>query len=587
MVNRQNSINLSRKKGHTIQKRDPKKKMITYAKDGCKPQVRNFGEPPDYICTPSGYKYFLSRQEKIDYLYGGECPKLCPIQNNLGGCPDITGIADTTLAKQQCVANSNCQFISNAVIRRDGPNYCVPKKQEGCVTLTEHDLARTDKFLTDSPNFCDRLNKGCIFNRGTGDGNTSRSGPPTCLRGCLGSKYWKNPKYMWGGGGSPKDPFQGPFDFPDLQLGPLYLEAAPSARKPSGWGGPSGKPWDGHGKLPKSLGIAYTESHGRYSPPCNISEGDSGAFISAQTGEQLAGPGCTLVGPQPQYGMLDWSYVCRCPYLRDTGEFRSDAWRPCEDYQVNESIEFKRDVCKACYIQSDKNKSFYGHCVIGKEMPDTESQLLGCIRDPTKPGDSCRIQRTVGPTECPAFCSSNALDPMAWLPSTQCSTQLSNGCWEFNPAYRKIISLEQRRNNKQAPPYRPASGFSNSKCNPNDSVYEDLCENCSQTSMQTIGIGTDYPNRSYCVVGGNASFNELRDTSYGDYLARKLSCPPTCKQCLTGFFGEPLTPVYNLSEAVNPSSAFNKGIFYEPWVDSRSVQRLKEETQKFIKRESI
>ena len=99
------------------------------------------------------------------------------------------------------------------------------------------------------------------------------------------------------------DPFTGSWYNNDLEVGPKYLEEAPSAKKPNGWGGPSGSPWFGSGKLPKSLGIPYTESRGKYSPPCNLSGGDVGAFTSTTSGEVLAGPGCKLTSPQPRFGM--------------------------------------------------------------------------------------------------------------------------------------------------------------------------------------------------------------------------------------------------------------------------------------------
>jgi hypothetical protein len=546
--------------------------MITLKKDKCIPQKRKMGEPPDYICTPSGNKYYLSREDKKDYLYGGPCPQLCPLKNNRGSCPNVDFVSDRVIAKQTCESNNDCQFISNAVIDRTGPNYCVPKLQEGCVNLTESDYAKSDKFLTDSPLVCDRLNKGCIFNRGTGDNNYSRQGNPTCLRGCLGSKYWKNPEYIWGGGGTADDPFRGSYDFNDLRLGPRYLEAAPSARKPQGWGGPEGPPYFGHGKLPRSLGIAYTESRGEYSPPCNISEGDIGAFSVSTTGETLAGPGCQLTPPQPQYGIQDWSYTCRCPYLREGGEFRSDAWRPCEDYQLDQDKLYKRDVCQGCYIQSDPKKHFYGHCVLGDEMPDTESKLLGCIPDPKNP-EKCRIKRIIEPTECPAYCSADPLKQDAWHTATQCSTQLANGCWKLNDKYNRVISLEDRRDNKQAPPFVPGPNFGDKSCEKKNTNY--LCNNCSPTSVKTIGTATKYPNRSYCVIGGSETAGAFSETSFGDQLARKLQCPPTCRQCLTGFFNEPLKPVYNLQEATNPDSAFSKGILFIPWIGKQAEKGLR------------
>ena len=122
----------------------------------------------------------------------------------------------------------------------------------------------------------------------------------------------------------------------------------------------------------------------------------------------------------------------------------------------------------------------------------------------------------------------------------------------------------------QAPPYIKDEKFD--KCEIKDTDY--LCRNCAQTSIKSKGSGTLYPNRSYCVVGGNESAGALSDTGYGNYLARKMSCPPTCKQCLSGFFGEPMQPVYKLDQASNPSSAFNNGIIYVPWVGSQATDKL-------------
>jgi len=551
----------------------------------CIPENVLPGEAPNYICTADGKKYYLSREERKSYLYGGECPQLCPIKNNLGDCPDITSVIDTQNAKKQCESNSSCQFISNAVLNRGGTNYCVPKSQPNCITLTESDLQKSDKYLTDSVNVCDRLNKGCIFNRGVGDPKFTRVGNPKCLKGCLGTKYWKNPKYIWGGGGTNQDPFEGSYDFNDLQLGPKYLEAAPSSKRPGGWGGPEGPPFFGHGKLPRSLGIVYTESHGRYSPPCNLSEGNIGAFTTQLTGENLAGPGCHLTPPLPQFGLLDWSFTCNCPYLRNGGEFRSDAWRPCADYQLDEEKIQNRDVCKGCYIQGNAKKSLYGHCVLGEEQPDTESKLLGCIPDPSKP-DKCRVRRIVKPVECPAFCSNDPLKPSAWKESTQCARQLSNKCWEVNPNYFNIISLRQLRQDDQASPFRPGPNLNKPEKKKECSIQNtsDLCQDCNQSPMQTIGIGTKYPNRSYCTIGGSQTYSELNEnTAYSDTIARKLLCPPTCRQCLTGYFGEPLKPVYNLIEATNNVSAFDKGPFFIPWVGTQAIKQLQMNKQQFDK----
>jgi len=166
-----------------------------------------FGEIPDYICLPTGTKHYLSREEKKDYEYGGSCPKICPIRGEdaRGGCPNVDWVADSVMAKSTCEAGGSCQFIGNQVFDRMGPNYCVPKSQPGCLSLTEQDYLKSDKYLTDSPQACDRLGKGCIFHRGTDDPQIGRSGNPTCLRGCLGSKYWGNPAYLWGGGGGLKE----------------------------------------------------------------------------------------------------------------------------------------------------------------------------------------------------------------------------------------------------------------------------------------------------------------------------------------------------------------------------------------------
>lgn len=525
--------------------------MITIKKDRCIPQTLKIGEIPDYICFPNGDKHFLSKEEQKDYEYGGKCPVFCPIQNNRGTCPNVDWVSDTTIARNTCQSNPGCQFIGNQVVDRSGPNYCVPKAQPGCITLSETDLAKSDKFLTDSPDFCNRLDRGCIFNRGTGDGTTSRKGNPTCLRGCLGSKYWNNPNYMWGGGSTNEDPFTGSWFNSDLEVGPKYLESAPSAKSPSGWGG--------IGKLPKSLGLPYTQSRGKHTPPCNLSEGDTAVFTSSVSGENLAGTGCILTPPQPRFGLQDWSYTCRCPYLGDGGEFKSDAWTPCNDWELDEENIQKRDVCEGCYIQDDESVPLYGHCVLGNQTEDTESKLLGCTVLPGESDSKCRINRKVNPTECPAFCSNDTNNLIGWKNNTQCSKALSQGSWKPNPAFRKIISTEQKEKNQQAPPYIKT----NTPYKKQNTDY--LCRNCAQTSIKSIGSGTLYPNRSYCVVGGSESAGSLSDTGYGNYLARKLSCPPTCKQCLSGFFGEPMEPKYNLQEASNPSSAFSKGILFVPW----------------------
>lgn len=524
----------------------------------CIPEKREIGDktPPNYICLPNGTKHYLSMEEKKDYLYGGECPVFCPIKSVQSNCPPMVGITDTSLARITCEANPECHFLGNQLFDRMGPNYCVPRTQPGCITLTESDLVQSDKVLTDGEQYCDRLNRGCIFDRGGGDTVTSRRGEPTCLRGCLGSKYWKNPKYMWGAGGTPKDPFRGSWYNSDLEMGPIYLEAAPSDSKPDGWGGPSGTPWNGNGRLPKSLGIPYTESRGKYSPPCNLNQGDVGAFTSAATGENLAGPGCRLTPPTPRFGIVDWSYTCRCPYLGNFGEFKTNAWEPCASWELDQEVIAKRDVCTGCYISNDKNSKMYGHCVLGKKTMDTESEKLGCVPDINDP-HRCRIKRTIEPTECPAFCSS---DRSTWNNATQCSKQLSSGCWKPNPAFDKIISLRTDEMGLRAKPY-----LSVRECDPLPTKeMNELCRNCAQTTIKEGGSSTRFPNYSFCVVGGNESGSEFQDTGYGNYLLRKLTCPSTCNQCMTGFFNEPLDSQYDLEEARNPSSVFSKGIIYTP-----------------------
>lgn len=546
--------------------------MLTLKKDKCIPEKRKIGDPtpPNYICLSNGDKHFLSREEKKDYLYGGKCPTFCPIKSVVSNCPDVSWTEDKTVAKNTCEANPSCHFIGNQVFDRSGPNYCVPREQKGCITLTEADLTKSDKELTDSPAFCNRLEKGCIFNRGNGDGLTTRKGEPDCLRGCLGSKYWKNPKYMWGGGDTTQDPFKGSWFNNDLEVGPKYLEAAPSMKKPKGWGGPSGSPWFGNGKLPKSLGIPYTESRGKYSPPCNLSEGDVGVFTSTTSGETLAGPGCRLTPPQPRFGLNEWSYTCGCPYLGGSGEFKTDAWEPCAEWELDQENLLKRDVCKGCHISDDKTSKMYGHCVLGKKTQDTESERLGCVPDTTGNDTKCRIKRTIEPTECPAFCSNDTNDPYAWRKDTQCSSQLSHGCWKPNPEFRRIISLKGVEENKQATPYIPGRGMSRKVCKYN--LDDDLCKNCAQTSMKSGGSSSRYPNYSLCVVGGNESGSIFNETGYGDYLQRKLTCPATCGQCMSGFFGEPLDAHYNRDEAQNPSSVFNKGIIYTPAIISSAEE---------------
>lgn len=542
--------------------------MLTLKKDKCIPEKRKIGDPtpPNYICLRNGDKHFLSKEEKKDYIYGGKCPQFCPIKGVRSNCPDVSWTSDTTVARQTCEANTSCQFFGNQIFDRSGPNYCVPKEQKGCITLTESDLVKTDKQLTDGEQYCDRLNRGCIFDRGNGDGITTRKGEPKCLRGCLGSKYWRNPKYMWGGGDTTQDPFTGSWYNNDLEMGPKYLEASPSQRKPQGWGGPSGKPWFGNGRLPKSLGVPYTETKGKYSPPCNLSEGDVGVFTSAKTGENLAGPGCRLTPPMPRYGINDWTYTCSCPYLGGSGEFKTDAWEPCADWELDQENISSRDVCEGCHISGDKTSKMFGKCVLGNKKQDTESELLGCVPDINNP-TKCRIKRVVEPTECPAFCSNDINDPYGWKKNTQCSQQLAHGCWRPNPAFRKIINKEKVDNQQQPKPYI----MGNSKheaCKLKNTDY--LCRNCAQTSIKSGGSGTKYPNYSYCVVGGNESGSAFKETGYGGYLMRRLQCPPTCNQCMSGFFGEPLDSHYDKDEANNYSSVFKNGIIYTPSVIKQS-----------------
>lgn len=546
--------------------------MLTHTK--CQPQKLKFGEIPDYICFPDGRKHYLSKEEKKDYEFGGKCPKICPVKNNRGSCPNVDFVSDQTVAKQQCESNADCQFLSNALFDRMGPNYCVPKKQEGCLTLTSADYAKSDKYLTDSPDVCDRLGKGCIFHRGTDDPKFGRSGDPTCLRGCLGSKYWNNPKYIWGGGGTRQDPFKGSYFSNDLQLGPIYLEASPSAKNPRGWGGPKGKPFFGNGLLPHSLGIPYTESRGEYSPPCNINEGDIGVFTSPVTGEMLAGPGCRLTPPMPQYGMKEWSYTCKCPY---TGSIKVDAYAPCQDWELNQENINERDVCQGCYISNNKQSELYGHCVLGETTPDTESRLLGCFEDPNDP-NKCRVKRTIEPTECPHFCSDDPFNPLKWKPVTQCSQQLTNGCWKTNPKHNRVVSRYAQDNKKLPPPYITGDV---DKCKVKDSEELDLCQNCAQTSVKSIGSGTLYPNRSYCLVGGSESLDTIQGTLFSNDISRKLLCPVTCSGCHSGFFNEPMLPKYELNEASNASSAFHNGPLFIPWIGTQANETLRTEASKF------
>lgn len=539
--------------------------MIT---NSCTPQSLRFGEIPDYICLPDGTKHYLSREEKKDYEYGGKCPAICPIKGDSArrGCPNVDWVVDPVMAKNTCEANTSCQFIGNQVIDRNGPNFCVPRSQPGCLTLTEQDLLLSDKALTDSPQVCGRLERGCIFHRGTDDPETGRNGDPTCLRGCLGSKYWGNPKYLWGGGGGLKSDFSGSFLSPDLGLGPVYLEAAGSKKNPEGWGGP--RKWGGSGLLPLALGVPYTDSRGKFSPPCNLSEGDVGAFTQSATGEDLAGPGCRLTPPMPQFGQPEWSYTCNCV---GGNPLRIDAWAPCA---VGNSEG--RDVCKGCHIEKDKANSLYGRCVLGEATPDTESKILGCVPTPTDP-DKCRVKRIVSNVECPHFCSSNVKDPKGWLPSTQCYRELAKGCWKVNPQASEVISKQERDNDKVPTQYLPGP-VGPLECKTDDTDF--LCNNCAQTSVKTIGVGTRYPNRSYCVVGGNSQSLTI-DSDFTQELARQISCPPTCGGCHSGFFGEPMKPEYRLSEAIDASSAFNRGPIFTPWVGYQAVKELDAQKAKF------
>ena len=142
----------------------------------CVEQKLKFGQVPDYICK-NGKKHYLSKEEKKDYQYGGPLPVICPLIR--GDCPDISGIVDTHEARDTCNKNDKCQFIGNQVLVRGGPNHCVPKSQPNCITLTEHQLTKDDKELTDDPNVCNRMGVGGIFDRGTGDNTYTRKGDPT------------------------------------------------------------------------------------------------------------------------------------------------------------------------------------------------------------------------------------------------------------------------------------------------------------------------------------------------------------------------------------------------------------------------
>jgi hypothetical protein len=513
----------------------------------CIPQElqKNQQQIPDYICRDNK-KHYLSIEEKKDYEFGGPLPILCDITDRKF-CPDVSLLGKDTGIKA-CNMDPRCQFISHSVIDKDAPNMCYPKKQSGCKSLTEYELLKEDKDLTDT--VCDRLTVGGIFNRGNGDGKTSRRGPPTCLRGCYGSKYYKNPKYMWGGGGSN---FSGAWDFPDLDLGPRYLEASPSQKNPSGWGGPSVSPWDGNGILPLSLGEPYTKTKGKYSPPCNLPTGDFGSFTGSSSGEDLAGTGCILTPPRPQYNVHEWSYSCNCTY--NSSEIKSDGWRPCTEWEVNEDIKSDRNLCKACKIQENPNQKLYGHCVLGEENIDTESKIIDC--DETDP-EKCRINRRVDPIDCPAFCSDSTTKK--WRPETQCSQFLDKGCWLPNPDYTKVISESDRKLGKRVAPYIPGSQLCSSV------NTDDLCRNCSQSELQYHGAGSEYPFYSHCVVGGKTESDSIQHGTYGQELSRSTTCSPTCKQCMTGLNGEPVEAIYKLDEATD-DSIFKTDIIYVPWVN--------------------
>lgn len=524
----------------------------------CIPQEVSFGEAPNYICNPDGSKYYLSKEEKDEYIFGGPLPVICPIKTPYPQCANITDEPDTTLARGKCEINPNCQFISKNVLNKNGPNYCTPRKQEGCITLTERDLLNSDKQLTDRPDVCNRFGVGGIFHRGIDEPKTGRSGEPTCLRGCRGSKYWGNPEYIWGSGKS----FTGSYISNELELGPIYLEKAPSVTKPFGWGGHVTQ--GGSGKLPLSLSLPYTESKGSISPPCNINEGDIKAYVSKATGEMLAGPGCRLTPPRPEYGQREWHYSCTC----GSEDSRVDGDRPCPPKKLD------RDVCKGCYIEDDKSNPLYGNCVLGTTTPDTESKILGCIEDPLNP-DKCRVRRKVHNTSCPSFCTAEPNTSTNWLMETQCKKQVDQGCWKINPEHDKIISLS---NLDKVP---PAFIKTERECEPwnKEAVEKDLCKNCAQTSVRSGGLGTKYPNISNCIVGGNASSFSLKHLDKNS--AREMVCPPTCSSCHSGFFSEPMKPVYNLMESFRKSSIFHKGPIFIPWVGKQAEDELNVQKTKF------
>jgi hypothetical protein len=442
---------------------------------------------PDYspeFVMKNGKKHYLNKVEKKDFIFGGPLPKLCNIFEHKF-CPDVRNELDKNEAKNSCLVKPGCQFISKAGLDKNGPHYCYPEKQKGCKSLTEDDLKREDDELTDHPKVCNRYGVGGIFNRGLGDDTSSPKSNPSCLRGCQGSKFWKNKNFMWGSGGSSKSHFKGSWEFPDLELGPIYLEAAPSKSKPDGWGG--------EGKLPKSLSETYTKYKGNYSPPCNLNE-------DVFTDELLAGPGCILTAPD-SYNKK-WHYTCNC-------NNSVDSWKPC----VSSEIENDRDVCEGCRIQD-------GNCVLGEKTEDTETEILGCESDNSNSND-CRVKRIINPLQCPSFCSKNS----KWLKSTQCHKSLSEEYWLNNPEASKILSKKDIENNKGFPAYI----INKNKKEKVDNkfitdLHEDLCKNCRQTP--------EY----HCTVNG---------VSVDKELSRKIICPPTCKNCIKGIHGEPLDSFYD------------------------------------------
>lgn len=423
-------------------------------------------------------------------------PVLCPIAEYEGECAAFAPGED-------CNANDQCQTTAG---------FCVPKSVPGCISLTDTDLELTDNQLTDSPQVCNRYVTGMIFNRGQGDGVTDRQGDPKCIKGCEGSKYWKNPAYMWGGGVS----YDGSWNNNGLQMGPKYLEAAPTAEYPSGWGG--------EGKLPESLGVPYTLSMGDMTPPCNVSGGGPGG---------LAGPGCVLTAPDPRFGRDEWSYTCGCPYLGGTGQFRTDADKPCMDHELDQESLFARDVCESCHILD-------GECVLGSPEQDTKSEILGCIPSATQ---DCSVVRTVKPTQCPSFCKTMS---DKWSISTKCAEQLGSGNWKPNPLAKKTRSMVD-------PPvasYIPAPKDPQA-ANQMELKVEipDQCRNCAQTPMREGP--RDYPVFSTCTVGGTVVDSNNKAS---------VTCPSTCPQCMTGYFGEPLEAHYDPNQQIFK----DYGVIYTP-----------------------